>query len=80
MLVNNKKVQSPAVTMPQADALETLSALYYDMNTVKSLLWQTKELPYSSEIFNEGEKGSIDAMLNKIVERMEFIRELQKIL
>ena len=44
------------------------------------MLYQVKETEHFKDVFNEGEKGSIDAMLNKLVERMEFIKELQQIL
>jgi len=72
--------QPPYVQPVPVNPIERLSAIYYDMRKSRDLLFQAQESAYVKEMFTPGETGSIDAIIDKIGERMEFIKQLQRIL
>lgn len=63
--------------MTRADPVQILSSMYFYMTKAKDLLMQVRELPMYNDIFKPGEQTSIDIMIQKTDERMEFIKELQ---
>jgi len=63
--------------MTRPDPVQILSSMYFNMTKAKDLLMQVRELPMHKEIFKPGEQTSIDIMIQKTEERMEFIKELQ---
>jgi hypothetical protein len=57
--------------------VEKLSAMYFETRKAKDSLRYLTEQPHFNEIFTEGERGSIHALIQSSEMRLDIIRSLQ---
>jgi hypothetical protein len=60
------------------DSISAISEMIYQLNNAKDHFLQVRELPMYKDLFTEGEKGSIDAIIKQIEYRTKLSHDLQK--